>query len=207
MKVLIILFAYLISQIYCCITFDSGDNSKCEYDTSAGLSVYPLDCSIEKPKLNINETNCTTAISSLTIRTKSIEDLEEFYVQSVTIVNKLFGLFPKNNTETCDINIIISPIEITNATNYLFDPTRILVFLPNVAVCRPILKIEMSSKNWKKINLTINQDVNNMDRPQKLIWKLSDGSKKCELAIEKGKSQIETAEENCRSYFKIVDNS
>lgn len=205
MKILSVIFFYLISQINGCIDFDQGS---CTYDKPLAIyDSYILDCDISNPMLKVNASNCNKTLSTLTMKMKSFDDIETLYSNNQPTFQHLYGFFPDNGTIVCDIILKVSFAPLATLTHYSIDKNKILNLAANGLKCRPIFTFETVSTSWDKINLTINNDVNTITRPHKVIWRFSGGPKRCQFTTESPHLRIETAHEYCRSYFKIIDTS
>jgi len=174
------------------ITFVFGS---CNIYDHCLLHEQDLQCTISNPQLKLKtKQQCPSNLTMITFKIDNIKTFDEFFSNNLETVKSFYELFEKT-CNGCIINIEL--INFTSKSNYIIQISINNEWISKIIredvliIDDSILSINIIDKDWTKLNLTINQEINS------IIWTF----KSLRLFLSDSQS-------NCSSKFiKIINDS
>lgn len=192
------------------ITFVFGS---CNIYDHCLLHEQDLQCTISNPQLKLKtKQQCPSNLTMITFKIDNIKTFDEFFSNNLETVKSFYELFEKT-CNGCIINIEL--INFTSKSNYIIQISINNEWISKIIredvliIDDSILSINIIDKDWTKLNLTINQEINS------IIWTfkslrlfLSDSQSNCSIQYRYIMSEIkDNLSPTCSKFIKIINDS
>ena len=198
-----------------CITIENSvrvlDSNKYQIRFREYGYPYELKCVIINPFLEIKSINCSDNFGQISFIMLSLAVLDDFFLNNNQTVSDIFSLYSNGSKDACrtEIDLRINskssdPIDISLDKQFLSK-----IHFQNLK-CRDAFYLKIRIKNWKRLNLTINQNLEDIERKFRVGLSLNQTTKStfCEMffGTKTGRWPYYVSE-RCRKQVTLIDYS
>lgn len=206
----VILHYLLISTVYSCIKFRNSSDGRCtvSYVNFYQIS-FQLKCIIINPFLQIESIKCNNSFKEISFKLFSLSSLDNFFLKNNQTVFDIFKLYYNSSNGYCSTNIeLVRLSSPPNSINISIDKQFISkMFFHNIA-CPQYLLVNITAKDWTRIYLSINENIQDIDRSYMFQLNLYEYSLLCKKwFIPQTAIWPYYISEDCSNYITLIDRS